>query len=150
VSTRRAFDIDAIMRDVRAAANRSYLATRATLLQKSPQRSNVAAVASEDVSEIEERAGLADSVPAVYRDAWARLCHQNPADVSEAEWRRALDDGGRFLDAVGNHAAEFGCTPGELFDVSRGLIWRLGGERVQEIGPRRVRLRDGTTLERGG
>ena len=49
---------------------------------------------------IEERAGLAaDRVPRAYLDAWARLNHRKPARVSEAEWRRALDDGGRFLDA---------------------------------------------------
>src|SRR5262249_54853855 len=47
---------------------------------------------------VEERAGLADSAPAIYLDAWARLNHQKPEGVSEAHWRRALDDGGRFLD----------------------------------------------------
>ena len=58
---------------------------------------------SRDEAAIEERAGLAaDRVPPVYLDAWARLNHQKPEGVSEAEWRRALDDGGRFLDAWGN------------------------------------------------
>ena len=37
--------------------------------------------------------------PPVYLDGWARLSHQKPFEVSEAEWRLALDDGGRFLDA---------------------------------------------------
>ena len=96
---------------------------------------------------IEERAGLAaDSVPAVYLDAWARLNHQKPFHVSEAEWRFALDDGGRFLDAWGNEAADMGCTPGELFDVTAGLIWRLAGERVEAIGADHVRLSDGRTI----
>ena len=45
---------------------------------------------------IEERAGLAaDRVAPVFLDVWARLCCQKPASVSEAEWRLALDDGGR-------------------------------------------------------
>ena len=57
---------------------------------------------------IEERAGLAaDCVPAVYLDAWARLNCQKPFGVSETEWRLALDDGGGFLNAWGNEAAEW-------------------------------------------
>ena len=44
--------------------------------------------------------------PPVYLDGWARLSHQKPFEVSEAEWRLALDDGGRFLDAWGSEAAE--------------------------------------------
>jgi hypothetical protein len=54
----------------------------------------------DDAAALEERAGLAaDRVPPVYLDAWARLNCQKPASVSQAEWRLALDDGGRFLDA---------------------------------------------------
>ena len=60
-------------------------------------------------------------VPAVYLDAWARLNCQKPEGVTEADWRRALDDGGRFLDGFGEKAAEIGWSPGELFDVGRGL-----------------------------
>ena len=53
---------------------------------------------SED--DLEERAGMAaDSVPALYLKTWARINHQKPLRVSEADWRRALNDGGRFLDA---------------------------------------------------
>ncbi len=85
-----------------------------------------------DGAEIDERAGIAsDSVPALFLDAWARLNHQKPFAVSEAEWRRALDDGGRFLDAWGEDAAALGWTPGDLFDVTAGLVWRLAGERVE-------------------
>jgi hypothetical protein len=59
--------------------------------------------------------------------------------VSDAEWRRALDDAGRFLDQWGSLAVEFDWSPGELFDVPRdrkhgGLVWFLGGETVQSIG----------------
>lgn len=98
---------------------------------------------------IEERAGLAaDGVPAVYLDAWARLNHQQPFDVSEAEWRQALDDGGRFLDGWGHDAAALGWRPGDLFDVTAGLVWRLDGERVGALGPGHVRLSDGRTIEK--
>ena len=101
------------------------------------------------VDAIEERAGLAaDRVPFVYLDAWARLNCQKPASVSETEWRLALDDGGRFLDAWGGEAAEAGWTPGELFDVTAGLVWRLAGERVEAIGADHVRLSDGRMIRR--
>jgi hypothetical protein len=84
-----------------------------------------------DLDAIEERAGLAaDRVPAVYLNAWARINHQEPFAVSDAQWRLALDDAGLFLDAWGNDATAIGWTPGELFDVTAGLTWRLGGERA--------------------
>jgi hypothetical protein len=106
--------------------------------------------AGPDVADIDERAGIAsDSVPSRYLYTWARLNCQKPAGVSEAEWRLALDDGGRFLDAWGNEAANLGWTPGEFFDVTGGLVWRLGGERVEVLGPDHARLADGRTVIRG-
>lgn len=148
MSSGRTFDIEAIMWDVRAASNRRHPATPATLLQNSPIRSNVAIVAGCPAPEIEERAGLADSVPAAYLDAWARLNCQKPEGVTEADWRRALQDGGLFLDRHGNEAAKLGWLPGELFDVSTGLIWRLAGERVLAVGTHGVCLSNGLTLAR--
>ena len=117
--------------------------------------SPVTAPFADDLDAIEERAALAaDSVPACYLDAWARLNHQKPATVSEAEWRLAIDDGGRFLDAWGADAATMRWTPGELFDVPRdgrpgGLVWQLKGERVDALGEDRARLEDGRTIKRG-
>jgi hypothetical protein len=135
------FDIDAIMRDVRTAAKPRAPATTATVLQSCPNRSDVAIVATDRAAEIEERAGLAaDRVPPVYLDAWARLNYQKPFNVSEAAWRLALDDGGCFLDAWGSEAAEAGWTPGQLFDVTAGLVWRLAGERVEAIGGHHAKL----------
>jgi hypothetical protein len=137
------FDIDAIMRDVRAAAKLAP-ATTATLLQERPNRSRVAIVAAYRGVEVEERAGLAaDSVPAVYLDAWARLNCQKPFLVREGEWRLALDDGGQFLDAWGNKAAKMGWTPGELFDRPSGLVWRLAGERVVAMSEDSARVSSG-------
>jgi hypothetical protein len=77
----------------------------------------------------------ADSVPALYLDAWARLQCQKPTRVSDVDWRLALHDGGLFLDAWGEEAAALGWTPGALFDVASGLVWRLAGERVEALGP---------------
>ena len=102
-----------------------------------------------DAAEIEERAGLAaDRVPRIYLDAWARLNCQKPASVLEAEWRLALDDGGRFLDRWGNEAAEWGWTPGDIFDLSTGLVWRLAGRRVGALGLDEMHLSDGRIITR--
>ena len=110
--------------------------------------------AGPDPAEIDERAGIASaSVPALYLDAWARLNCQKPFKVSEAEWRLALDDGGRFLDNWGTLAAELQWSAGDLFDVPRegwrgGLAWEMRGERVEALGADHARLGDGRTIMR--
>jgi hypothetical protein len=98
---------------------------------------------------IEERAALAaDSVPACYLDAWARLQCQRPSYAPEEAWRRAIDDAGRFLDAWGGEAAEAGWTPGELFDAVTGFVWRFAGQGVESLSADHVRLSDGRTILR--
>jgi hypothetical protein len=86
----------------------------------------------------------------VYLDAWARLNCQRPFNVTEADWRRALGDAGVFLDAHGQKAAKIGWTPGELFDVGRGLIWNLRGERIAEIGTHSAHTSNGRVLDKRG
>jgi len=154
------FDPDAIMRRVRAAAAKAREPAKVANPLKEDPVSSLAGLAAFPVSRadpdardladaIAERAALAaDCVPAVYLDAWARMNCQKPFNVSDDEWRRALDDGGRFLDAWGCDAAEMGWTPGELFDVTAGLAWRLAGARVEAIGADRARLSDGRTIMR--
>ena len=119
------------------------------------QTKNVGAIlagAGPDVAEIDERAGIAsDSVPALYLDTWALVNCQKPARVSEAEWRLALDDGGRFLDAWGEDAAAVQWSAGELFDVPRagqprGLVWQLKGAAVEALGEDQARLADGRVI----
>ena len=103
----------------------------------------------DEAATLEERVALAaDSVPAAYLHAWGLLNCQRPFGVTEVEWRRALDDGGIFLDAFGSHAAVLGWTPGEIFDVSAGLVWRLAGTRVLGIDTYRVLLQGGRGLDR--
>jgi hypothetical protein len=105
-------------------------------------------------AEILERAGMcADCVPAIYLDTWARLNHQKPMRVSEAEWRQMQDDGGRFLDRWGSKAEQWGWTAGDLFEVPRegqrgGLIWFLVGERVDAFGPEHCRAASGRIFDR--
>jgi hypothetical protein len=107
-----------------------------------------------DQDEIAERAALAaGSAPAVYLETWARLNHRKPVAVSEAEWRQALDDGGRFLDTWGAYAAEWHWTAGELFDVLRpgqrgGLLWFIAGSKVEAFGPDHARLDDERVFDR--
>ena len=73
-----------------------------------------------DVDAIEERAAMAaDSVPAIYLDAWARLQVQRPLSVTEDDWRSAVDDAGLFLDAWSEHAASMGWDACDSFDVPR-------------------------------
>jgi hypothetical protein len=125
------------------AALRLESAARNTLVPPEP-----------DVVEIEERAAMAaGGVPEPYLDTWARLQCQRPFGASDQECRQAIDDAGRFLDQWGNRAVEFGWTAGDLFDVPRdgkpgGLVWFLGGESVQAIGPRRMVMQDGRVFNR--
>jgi hypothetical protein len=95
----------------------------------------------------------ADSVPAIYLDAWARLQVQRPLSVTEHDWRGAVDDAGLFLDAWSEHAASIGWDACDLFDVPRqgrsgGLVWQLRGERVDALGEDHVRTAAGRTIER--
>jgi hypothetical protein len=115
-----------------------------------PQEPQQVATALDEIAvAIEERAALAaDRVPACYLDAWARLQCQRPLLLAEGDWRRAIDDAGRFLDAWGDEAAAIQWTPDELFNFARGLVWRLAGERVETLGADHARLGDGRIVER--
>jgi hypothetical protein len=107
-----------------------------------------------DFDAVEERVALAaDCVPACYLDAWARLQCQRPLYATEEAWRRAIEDGGRFLDGWGADAETMHWTAGELFAVPRagrpgGLAWQLKGELVDALGEHRARLADGRTILR--
>ena len=106
-----------------------------------PQQPQEAAIPLGEMADaIEERAAMAaDSVPAAYLDAWARLQCLQPLTVAGDVWRLAIDDGGALLDAWGSRAAQLGWPPHSLFAWPRdgrpgGLIWQLQGERVEAFG----------------
>ena len=103
-----------------------------------------------DEVEVDERAALAaDSVPAVYLKGWARLQCQKPRDVSDEQWRLAVNDAGLFLDRWGSEAAKAGWTAGDLFDTAAGLVWFIGGATVEAFGSDHARLSDGGRFEWG-
>ena len=66
--------------------------------------------------------------------------------MTEADWRQALDDGGRFLDAWGSMAAEWQWSVADIFDVSGGLIWKIAGRTVVAFGPEHARFDDGEVI----
>jgi hypothetical protein len=102
---------------------------------------------------IEERAALcAGCVPAIYLVTWARLNHQKPTLVSDAEWYRAVNDGGLFMDQWGSEAALWGWTAADVFQAPKagqpgGLIWRMNGATVEAFGPEYARLTDGRIIK---
>ncbi len=152
------FDIDAIMRDVRAAANLREPATTATLLQNAPNRSNVAGVANGRAEEIEERTGHGGwsddederaalveegaGVPRAWAEGFARLLPDHPpADVPPKGWKTIIYDVGRFLDGPFlDVAVKLGWGPYDLFGCDRdrpyaridhmGLLWLLNGRKL--------------------
>jgi hypothetical protein len=114
-------------------------------------RESFAPVADEgpDLAEIVERVGMAaDRVPAIYLENWARLNYRGPPSIAEADWRRALADGGLFLDGWAGAAAALGWTAADVFAVAGGLVWRLAGRSVEALYRDRARLDDGRSLER--
>src|SRR5271163_4790220 len=109
----------------------------------------VATTLDAEADAIEERAAIiSETCPVPYADTFVRLNHQKPMAVSDAQWSRALDDAGRFLDAWGAEAAALQWNAGDLFDVPHegqpgGVVWQLKGERVDALGADHVRLSDG-------
>jgi hypothetical protein len=83
-----------------------------------------------------------------YFETWARLNHRKPLRIPEGEWRFGLNDGGLFLDDFGEEAAALGWTAANVFSAASGLVWRLGGRRVEAIGRDCARPDDGQNLER--
>jgi hypothetical protein len=84
-----------------------------------------------------ERAAIAielGRVPPAYADSWAAFQTRKPGQVSEAEWFRAVDDIGRFLDEWARLALDFGWRPPDIFGPG-GLAWFCAGERVRALGP---------------
>jgi hypothetical protein len=73
-----------------------------------------------DARAIEERAAIvSEFCPAPCVERFARLNHQKPVAVSDAQWSRALDGAGRFFDDWGANASAMRRSASDLFDVPR-------------------------------
>jgi hypothetical protein len=84
-----------------------------------------------------ERAAIAiemGGVPPAYADAWAAFQTRQQRGPSEADWWRAVDGAGRFLDEWGSFALGFGWRASDIFGAD-GLAWFCAGERVRALGP---------------
>lgn len=92
-----------------------------------------------------ERAAIAvvdANVPALYAEPWAAFQLRKPDNRSPAEWYRAVDDAGCFLDAWATTALDFGWQPDDIFG-RQGLAWFCRGERVRALGPDNAIARSG-------
>ena len=72
-----------------------------------------------------ERAAIAielGRVPPAYADAWAAFQTRKPGHVAEAEWFRAVDDAGRFLDEWAGLALEFRMAAVRHFRPGRARV----------------------------
>lgn len=103
-----------------------------------------------DAFDVAERAAIAielGRVPPAYADAWAAFQTRQPGGVSEAEWFRAIDTAGRFLDEWAGLALGFGWRPLDIFGLG-GLAWFCAGERVRALGPDNAVTTDGRVFTR--
>jgi hypothetical protein len=103
-----------------------------------------------DAFDLAERAAIAielGRVPPDYADAWAAFQTRQPGHVSEAEWLRAVDDAGSFLDEWAGLALDFGWQSPDIFGVG-GLVWFCAGERVRAFGPDNVITASGRIFAR--
>jgi len=90
-----------------------------------------------------------DSVLSHYLDAWARLSCQSRRGSRKPNGGSRSTMAGDFSTAGGEQAAALGWTPGDLFGVTSGLVWRLVGEPVETLGADHARLADGRAIMRG-
>lgn len=99
---------------------------------------------------VAERAAIASvdgRVPPAYADAWAVLQTRKPGHVSEANWLRAVNDTGRFLDEWAALAFDFGWRSDDIFG-REGLSWFCNGEHVRALGPDNAITASGRIFER--
>jgi hypothetical protein len=78
-----------------------------------------------DAFDLTERMAIAvvdSNVPLAYAHAWAAFQIRNPPQVSAAEWCRAVDDAGRFLDEWAGLALDFGWQPDDIFGPGRSCV----------------------------
>jgi hypothetical protein len=81
---------------------------------------------------------------------FALLQIERPDGVTLSQWRRAVDDAGRFLDTFGDQAAGLGWGTDDVFSPDDGLAWTIRGARVVALTRSTVTLLDGRAFHRFG
>ncbi|MDG2570868.1 hypothetical protein P7L87_25285 [Vibrio parahaemolyticus] len=100
--------------------------------------------------DVEERQAMMEidgHVPPVFSLAFAAFQSGCPSDRAVKEWRRAIDDAGRFLDGYGQQAASVRWQSSDLFGAE-GLAWAIRGTTVAMLSGSGARLSDGRLFER--
>jgi len=104
-----------------------------------------------DPAVLDQRAALAaDSVPALPFHTWVRLQCQRPASIDLDVWRRAINDAGRFLDALGVDAVSMQWVPANSSTcraAARRAVW-CGGCRERRSNNLVPSVRSSATGER--
>jgi len=104
--------------------------------------------------EFAERTALIEygaNVPREWAEGLARLDLANPIEgYSESNWRRIIDDGGRFLDRWGAEASRLGWSAVDVFGVhpiapyarldAAGLVILIKGGKVVSVLPDRATI----------
>lgn len=99
---------------------------------------------------MEERTAMAaieGGVPPVFALAFAVFQIGRPAGRTAEEWRLAIDDAGRFLDACGRQAEAMGWQSSDLF-ARDGLAYSLRGASVVSLNTTAATFSDGRTFKR--
>ena len=116
-----------------------------------------------DVYDLNERSAIAaydGGVPETYAEAFARLQIAQPICVPHHQWRRAIDDAGRFLDRWGRNAERLQWSADDLFTTpatpraipkpsdlcTPGLCWLLDGADVDALDAVTASLDDGRSF----
>lgn len=97
-----------------------------------------------DPDAFEERAAIVQyeaAVPREWAEGFARLnCSAPPNDISATRWQQIVDDGGRFLDRWGGHAAALGWDAASVFGRA-GLVVHIDGGAVTAIAAMTATIR---------
>jgi hypothetical protein len=98
----------------------------------------------------DERRAIAEiegGIPPLYSAGFARLQLTLSLGLSVPQWRQAVNDAGRFLDAFGRQAQAMGWRDDDLFGPN-GLVQTLAGAYVTKITSTTAVLSDGRTFKR--
>jgi hypothetical protein len=100
-----------------------------------------------DADERQAIAEIEGGILPLYSAGFARLQLTLPPGLSVPQWRQAVNDAGRFLDAFGRQAQAMGWREDDLFRLN-GLVQTLQGAYVTKITSTTAIVSDGHTFKR--